>query len=106
MEDELQHNHHEKKELKKDIKAVSIPLKSYLNVLIYSTLGHKNNNIAVRSRSNPVSKRHNKKEFNLRKQKEQGSLNDGAKRSKNKIHGFSSDSLMKEEVEALSYGLD
>ena len=55
MEDELQGKHHEKKNLKKDIKAPSIQLKSFLNVLIYSVLFHKIN-IAVRSRSNAVSK--------------------------------------------------
>ena len=39
--------------------------------------------MAVRSSSNAVSKRHDKKLFNLRKQKDQRSLNDGAKQSKN-----------------------
>ena len=50
MEDELQGKHHKKKNLKKDIKAPSIQLKSCLSVLIYSVLFHKIN-IAVRSRS-------------------------------------------------------
>ena len=50
MEDELQRKHHEKKKLKKDIKALSIQMKSCLNVFIYSVLPHKIN-IAVRSRS-------------------------------------------------------
>ena len=38
MEDELQCKHREKKTLKKDIKAVSIRLKSCLDVLINSVL--------------------------------------------------------------------
>ena len=76
-----------------------------MNTLIYSTLIHKIN-IAVRSRSNAVSKRHDKKLFNLRKQEYQRSLNDEEKQSKNIIHNFSSYSLTKEEVEALSYELD
>ena len=105
MEDELQGKHHEKKNLKKDIKAPSIQLKSCLNVLIYSVLFHKIN-IAVRSRSDAVSKIHDKKLFNLRKQKNQRSLNDEEKQSKNIRHNFSSYSLTKEEVEALSYGID
>ena len=45
MEDELQGKHHEKKNLKKDIKAPSIQLKSCLNVLIYSVLFHKINTL-------------------------------------------------------------
>ena len=101
----MQCKHHEKKKLKKDIKALSIQLKSCSNNLIYSVLLHKFN-IAVRSRSNAVSKRHVKKLFNLRKQKDQRSLNDEEKQSKNIIHNFQSYSLTKEEVEALSYGLD
>ena len=63
-------------------------------------------NITVRSRSNAVSKIHDKKLFNLRKQKNQRSLNDEEKQSKNIRHNFSSYSLTKEEVEALSYGID
>ena len=45
MEDELQGKHHEKKNLKKDIKAPSIQLKSCLSVLIYSVLFHKINTL-------------------------------------------------------------
>ena len=45
MEDELQGKHHEKKNLKKDIKAPSIQLKSCFNVLIYSVLFHKINTL-------------------------------------------------------------
>ena len=77
MEDELQRKHHEKKKLKKDIKALSIQMKSCLNVFIYSVLPHKIN-IAVR-----IGQRHEKKLFNLRKQKDLQSLNDGEKQSKN-----------------------
>ena len=42
----------------------------------------------------------------LHKPKDQRCLNDGEKQSKNIIHNFSSYSSTKEEVEALSYGLD
>ena len=51
-------------------------------VLIYSVLLHKIN-IAVRSSSNAVSKRYDNKHFNLCKQKDQRSLNDGEKQSRN-----------------------
>ena len=68
MEDELQHKHHEKKKLKKDIEALSIQFKSCPNVLIFSVLLCKIN-IAVRSRSNAFTKRHDKKLFNVHKQK-------------------------------------
>ena len=51
MEDELKRKHHEKKKLKKDVKALNIELKSCLNILIYSTLLHKIN-IVVTSKSN------------------------------------------------------
>ena len=44
--------------------------------------------------------------FTLHKQKDQRSLNDRAKQSKNITYNFSSYSLTKKEVEALSYGLD
>ena len=70
MEDELKCKHHEKKKLKKDIKALSIELKSCLNILIYSALLHKIN-IVVTSKSNAVNKKHDKKLFNLCKQKNQ-----------------------------------
>ena len=97
MEDELQGKHHKKKSLKKDIKAPSIQLKSFLNVLIYSVFFHKIN-IAVRSSSNAVSKIHDQKLFNLRKQKNQRSLNDEEKQSKNIRHSFSSYSLTKDLI--------
>lgn len=41
MEDELRRKQQEKKKLKKDIKTLSIQLKSCLNVLINSVLPHK-----------------------------------------------------------------
>lgn len=82
MEDEWQRKHYEKRKLKKDIKTLSIQFKSCLNVLIYSVLLHKIN-IAVRSSSNTVSKRYDNKHFNLCKQKDQRSLNDGEKQSRN-----------------------
>ena len=78
MEDELQRTHHEKKKLKKDIKALSIQLKSCVKLLICSALLHKIN-FADRSRSHALSKRHDEKLFNLRKQKDQPTLNDLAK---------------------------
>ena len=46
MEDELQRKHHEKLKIMKDIKAISIDLKSCFNFLIYCMLLHKIN-IAV-----------------------------------------------------------
>ena len=101
VEDELQRKHHEKEKLKKDIKPLSIQLKSCLNVLVYSVLLHKIN-IAFRSRSNAVSKRHDKKLFNLRKQNNQRSFTDREKQSSYIIHNFSSYSLTREEDEAFS----
>ena len=44
--------------------------------------------------------------FTLHEQKDQRSLNEREKQSKNITYNFSSYSLTKEEVEALSYGLD
>ena len=74
MEDELQRTNHEKKKLKKDINALSIQLKSCVNVLIYSVLFYKIS-FAYRSRLHPLSKRHDEKLFNLRREKDQPTLN-------------------------------
>lgn len=105
MEDELQRKLNRKNKLKKDIKVVSIQLKSCLNVFLYSVLLHKIN-IAVSGTSNAVIKRHDKKNFNLRKQEYQGSLKDETKQSKNILHNFSSYFFTKDEVEALPYRLE
>ena len=51
-----------------------------------------------------IGQRHEENLFNLRKQKDLQSFNDGEKQSKNIIHDFSSYSLTREE--ALSYGID
>lgn len=72
---------------------------------LYSVLLHKIN-IAVSGTSNDVGKRHDKKNFNLRKQEYQGSLKYETKQSKNILHNFSSYSFTKDKVEVLSYRID
>lgn len=53
MDQELQRKHHENNDIKKNIKGLSIQLKSCLNLYIFSVLLYKNS-IAVRSRSNEI----------------------------------------------------
>ena len=77
-----------KEETKETFKTLSIQLKSCVNVLINSVLPHKSN-IAVKSRPHACSKRHDKKLFNVRKQKDQPRLNEQTKQFKTVIHNFS-----------------
>ena len=53
MDQELQRKHHENNDIKKNIKGLSIQLKSCLNLYIFSVLLYKNS-IAVRSSSNEI----------------------------------------------------
>ena len=66
MEHELERKHHERKQLKKEIKSISIQLKMSLSMIIYSVLLNKIN-IAIRSRMKVIKLRHNKKICNLPK---------------------------------------
>ena len=104
MEHELERKHHEKKQLKKEIKSISIQLKMSLSMIIYSVLLNKIN-IAIRSRMKVIKLRHNKKICNLRKKHGIGKLSYN-KIPKNTIHNFSTYDLTKDEIQALSYGLD
>ena len=104
MEHELERKHHEKKQLKKEIKSISIQLKMPLSMIIYSVLLNKIN-IDIRSRMKVIKLRHNKKICNLRKKHGIDKLSYN-KIPKNIIHNFSTYDLTKDEIQALSYGLD
>ena len=60
LEDELQHKYRQKKRLNSDIKMISIQLKLSLSLLVYNPLLQKIN-VAVKSRSNAISFKHDKK---------------------------------------------
>ena len=66
MENELERKNQEKRKLRKEIRSISIQLKSSLTVLIYSALLRKISDI-IRSKQKAVSMRHEKKLINLRK---------------------------------------
>ena len=104
MEHELERKHNEKEQLKKEIKSISIQLKMSLSMIIYSVLLNKIN-IAIRSRMKVIKLRHNKKICSLRKKHGIDKLSYN-KLSKNIIHNFSTYDLTKDEIQALSYGLD
>ena len=104
MEHELERKHHEKKQLKKEIKSISIQLKMSLSMIIYSVLLNKIN-IAIRSRMKVIKLRHHKKICNLGKKHGIDKLSYN-KIPKNRIHNFSTYELTKDEIQALSYGLD
>ena len=104
MEHELERKHHEKEQLKKEIKSISIQLKMSLSMIIYCVLLNKIN-IAIRSRMKVIKLRHNKKICSLRKKHGIDKLSYN-KIPKNIIHNFSTYDLTKDEIQALSYGLD
>ena len=62
MEHELEREHLEKKQLKKEIKSISIQLKMLLSMIIYSFLLNKIN-IAIRSKMKVTKLCHNKKDM-------------------------------------------
>ena len=66
MENELERKNQEKRKLRKEIRSISIQLKSSLTVLIYSALLRKISDI-IRSKQKAVTMRHEKKLINLRK---------------------------------------
>ena len=104
MEHELERNYHENKQFKKEIKLMSIQLKRSLSMIIYSVLLNKIN-IAITSRMKVIKLHHNKKICNLRKKHCIDKLPYN-KIPKNIIHNFSTYDLTKDEMQALSYGLD
>ena len=104
MEHELERKHYEKKQLKKEIKSIRIQLKMSLSMIIYSVLLNKIN-IAMRSRMKVIKLRQNKKICNLPKKHGIDKLSYN-KIPKNIIHNFSTYDLTKDEIQALSYGLD
>ena len=104
MEHELERNYHENKQFKKEIKLMSIQLKRSLSMIIYSVLLNKIN-IAITSRMKVIKLHHNKKICNLRMKHGIDKLLYN-KIPKNIIHNFSTYDLTKDEIQALSYGLD
>ena len=101
LEDELQHNHRQKKRLKSEIKKMSIRLRLSLSLLVYNTLLHKINITAI-SRSIAISFKHNKKLMNLRKKQQEHNKRAAVYVPKEVVHNFSSYKLSKEEHEAFS----
>ena len=57
MRDEMQRKHLEKKKLRKEIRSVSIQLKSCLTILLYNVLPQRIN-MVVRSRKKAINLRH------------------------------------------------
>ena len=103
MEDEMPKKHPEKKKLRKEIRSVSIQLKSCLTILVYTVL-LQSINMVVRSRKKTINSRPQKKLLKLRKG--QYNCNEIANIQKNIIHNFSTYTLTKNEEEALTYELD
>ena len=104
VEHELERKHHEKKQLKKEIKSISIQIKITLSMIIYSVLLNKIST-AIRSRMKVIKLCHNKKIRNLCKKHGIDKLSYN-KIPKNIIHNFSTYDLTKDKMRALSYGLD
>ena len=102
MEDEMQRKHLEKKKLGKEIRSVSIQLKSCLTILVYTVLLQRIN-MVVRSRKKAMNLRYQKKLLTLRKR--QYICNETANFQKNIIHNFYTYAITKKE-EALTYVLD
>ena len=69
MNTELENKHSEKRKLKKEIKKICIELKRNLGLIILNTVLHQIS-VAVKSRLKNISKRHEHKLFNLRKQQQ------------------------------------
>ena len=67
MNTELEKKHLEKRKLKKEIKKICIELKMNLSLIILNTVLHQIR-VAVKSRLKNISKRHENKLFNMRKQ--------------------------------------
>ena len=105
MEDEVQMKHFEKRNLQKDIKAISYQLRRLLPKLECTTLLYQIN-LAIRSRVKSIVKRHEHKLINFRQQYQTQSETSQLKVNKHIIHNFPSFVLSPEEVTALPFGLD
>ena len=82
-------------------------MKRNLSLIIFNTVLHQIR-VAVKSRLKNISKRHENKLFNLRKQQQfkQRSNEKFNNYIKSNVHNFSSYQLSDDELTALSYGLD
>ena len=69
MNTKLENKHPEKRKLKKEIKKIYIELKKNLSLIILNTVLHQIR-VAIESRLKNISKRHENKLFNLRKQQQ------------------------------------
>ena len=105
MENELERKNQEKRKLRKEIRLISIQLKSSLRVLIYSALLRKISDI-IRSKQKAVTMRHEKKLINLRKWQHTYRVNTNTQFLKKVVHNFSSYNLSGNEIKALPFELD
>ena len=108
MEDEMTYKCQQKQKLKKDIKRLSMQLKSTLHIVVYSVLLHQAN-LAVKSKSKVISiQRHSKKLLKLQQSQKQWkkTTNSSGFIRKEEIHNCSSYVLSKDEHDASSCGLD
>ena len=105
METELQNEHIERKKTKKELRSISVNLRTTDLILFDAII--KKTNVPVKSRIKAIKYRHEKKLNNLRKL-QQNYVNTKTKQRpvKQIIHNFSSYVLSHDEEIALSYGLD
>ena len=106
MEAELQNKHIERKRTKKELRCISVNLRTTLGLILFNAI-IKKTNVFVKSRIKAITYRHEKKLKNLRKL-QQNYVNTKTKQHpvKQIIHNPSSYVLSRDEKIVLSYGLD
>ena len=105
MNTELQNKHIQIRKLKKEIKKICTELKRTVSLIILNTCFHQIN-IALKSKLKKITKRHDTKLINLRRQQHKSTFGITTTYVKNTDHNFSSYQLFNDELTALSYGLD
>ena len=105
MNTELQNKHIQKQKLKKEIKKICTELKRTVSLIILNTYFHQIN-ITLKSKLKKITKRHDTKLINLRRQQHESTFGITTTYVKNTLHNFSSYQLSNDELTALSYGLD
>lgn len=105
MNTELQNKHIQNRKLKKEIKKISIELKRIVSLIILNTFFHQIN-VAFKSKRKKITKRHEAKLINLRRQKNKCTFEVNTIYIENTVHSFSSYQLSHDKLTALSYGLD
>ena len=106
MEAELQNKHIERKRTKKELRCISVNLRTTLGLILFNAI-IKKTNVFVKSRIKAITYRHEKKLKNLRKL-QQNYVNTKTKQHpvKQIIHNFSSYVLSCDEEIPLSHGLE